>query len=157
MSKSSTARLTASRKSPRPDAAPALVPPGFEALAYVFQCGYGHYPWDDWKKAALAAGVSEDLAGVGRLTMREAFQHDWSEGLKGQCGWSDQGQGMIKLALRSPRKARRQWNILLRTDGLRGDYPPSPKLRRPGRARSIEWVWGYLRSDARRLLAMLNP
>jgi hypothetical protein len=49
---------------------------------------------------------------------------------------------MLELALRSPAKARRRWNILLRTDGLRGDYRP----------RSTEWTWGYLRPDAQRLL-----
>ena len=66
--------------------------------------------------------------------------------LKTQCGWSDQGQDMIKLALHFPKTARRRWEILLRTDGLRGDYRP----------RSIEWIWGYLRSDAQRLRLTLS-
>lgn len=122
----------------------------------VLQCGYGHYPWDDWERAALAAGVPEDLAGLGRLTMREAFQHDWDTRLKSLCGWSDQGQSMIELVLRSPGKARRQWDILMRTDGLRGDYPPWPRLRRAGRPRSTDWTWGYLKADARRLAGTLS-
>jgi len=90
--------------------------------------------------------VSQNLAGLGRLAMREAFQHDWPECLKSFCGWKDQGQAMTRLALRSPRKARSQWNILLRTDGLRGDYRP----------RSTEWQWGYLRADACRLITALT-
>ena len=31
--------------------------------------------WDDWERDALAAGVPKDLAGLGRLTVREAYQH----------------------------------------------------------------------------------
>ena len=33
------------------------VPLGLQGLEYVLQCGYGHYPWDDWERSALAAGV----------------------------------------------------------------------------------------------------
>jgi hypothetical protein len=83
--------------------------------------------------------------------MREAFQHGWDEPLLAVCGWGDQGreQGreMIQLALRSPKTARRQWDILMRSDGLRGDCPP----------RSTEWTMGYLRNDARRLRSTLFP
>lgn len=117
MSKSSRTGLTGSRNS-----APRLILPGFEDLAYVFQCSYGHYPWDDWERAALAAGVPKDLAGLGRLTMREAFQHGWDARLKSLCGWRDRGRRMIKLALRSPETARKRWNRLLDTDGYRGEY-----------------------------------
>ena len=88
----------------------------------VLDCTYGHYPWDDWEKDALAAGVPEKLAGLGRLTVREAVQHDWDDHLKSLCGWYDQGRRMIKLALRSPEKARKRWERLLDTDGGRGYY-----------------------------------
>lgn len=126
MSKLSRTSLTGSRKTRRPDAerAPEPIPvlPGLQGLEYVLQCTYGHYPWDDWQKAALAAGVPQDLAGLGRLTMREAFQHDWDARLKSLCGWHDRGRRMIKLALRSPETARKRWNRLLDTDGYRGEY-----------------------------------
>lgn len=113
--------LTSPRKtSQAPE--PVPVPPGFEDLAYVFNCTYGHYPWDDWEKVALAAGVPQDLAGLGRLTMREAFQHGWDARLRSLCGWRDQGKRMLALALRSPEKARKRWQRLLDTDGLRGEY-----------------------------------
>ena len=31
----------------------------------VLDCIYGHYPWDDWERDALAAGVPEELGGPG--------------------------------------------------------------------------------------------
>jgi len=112
----------------------------------VLPCTFGHYPWDDWQKDALAAGVPKDLAGLGRLVVREAYQHDWSDELKSLCGWYDQGKRMIKFALHSPKEARRRWQRLLDTDGLRGDYHPH----------TGEWTWGYLKPDAQRLCATLN-
>src|SRR5271157_2398815 len=125
MSKSSTAGLTGSRKTRRPEAvppAPIPVLPGLQGLEYVLECTYGHYPWDDWERVALTAGVDKDLAGLGRLTMREAFQHLWDARLQSLCGWRDQGKRMLALALRSPEKARRRWQRLLDTDGYRGEY-----------------------------------
>ena len=61
-------------------------------------------------------------------------------------GWGDDGQALLVFALRAPQTARRQWDILMRTDGLRGDYP-SP---------IAHWTWGFLRADARRLHSTLN-
>ena len=63
--------------------------------------------------------------------------------MKPVCGWSDDGQALLAFALRDPKAARRQWDILFRTDGLRGDYRNS---------RSTEWIYGFLRADAQRLL-----
>jgi len=118
MSKSGRTSLTGSRKS-----GPARpVRPSFGDSAYVFNCSYGHYPWDDWEQAALKAGLSKDLAGLGRLVMREAFQHGWEARLKSLCGWGDQSRRMIKLALRFPEKARRRWQRLLDTDDCRGEH-----------------------------------
>jgi len=88
----------------------------------IIGCEYGHYPWDYWKKEALAAGVPEDLAGLGRLTMREAWKHNWEPNLQSLCGWADNGKRMIRLALRSPETARKRWDHLLETDGDRGFY-----------------------------------
>jgi hypothetical protein len=106
---------------------------------------YGHYPWDEWHDYALARGLAPDLAGLGRLLIREAFNHDWPDWLKPACGWRDDGQALLAFALRSPKEARRQWQLLFRTDGLRGDYP----------GRGIEWVYGFLKPDAQRLLESL--
>lgn len=90
----------------------------------VIGCEYLHYPWDDWEAWALAHGLDRDLAALARLTMREAYQHQWSDRLKSLCGWQDDGGRMLCLALRSPAKARQRWNRLLETDGLRGEYDP---------------------------------
>jgi hypothetical protein len=90
--------------------------------AGVVQCTFGHYPWDDWERDALAAGVPRDLAGLGRLTVREAFNHSWDDRLKSLCGWYDRGRRMIRLALRSPATAEKRWQRLLDTDGYRGEY-----------------------------------
>jgi hypothetical protein len=148
MSKTSSSSLTPSPKT--------LPPPPRLDLDAVLDCTYGHYPWDDWERYALACGLDDELAGLARLLIREAFQHDWPDWLKPVCGWSDDlpaprlrqagGQALLNFALGSPRAARRQWDILFRTDGLRGDY----------RSRSTEWVCGYLRADAQRLLVALS-
>jgi len=87
-------------------------------------CPPGHYPWDYWEKRALAAGVSQELAGLGRLVMREAHQHAWDERLQALCGWNDCGGRMIKLAKRTPATAQKRWQKLLDTDGYRGSYDP---------------------------------
>ena len=58
----------------------------------VLGCTFGHYPWDDWERAALAAGVPKELAGLGRLTMREAYQHGWRDRLKSLLRLERRGQ-----------------------------------------------------------------
>lgn len=88
----------------------------------VLGCEYGHYPWDDWERRAVAHGLDRDLAALGRLTIREAYQHQWDDHLKSLCGWRDDGRRMLRFALRSPEKAKRRWNRLLETDGYRGEY-----------------------------------
>jgi hypothetical protein len=112
----------------------------------VLGCPFGNYPWDEWERRALAAGVAKELAQLGRAVMREAYNHGWTENLKTLCGWNDDGALMLAGALRAPARISRQWKILMRTDGLRGDYP----------ARSTSWTWGWLRRDAERLLSTLN-
>jgi hypothetical protein len=88
----------------------------------VLGCEYGHYPWDEWERWAIARGLDRELAALGRLTVREAYQHGWDDRLKSLCGWYDQGKRMIKLALRSPGTAEKRWQRLLDTDGYRGEY-----------------------------------
>lgn len=88
----------------------------------VLGCGYGDYPWDDWKAWAASQGVPEALADLGRAVIREAYQHGWSNRLKSLCGWNDNGKRMLRLALRSPETARKRWDRLLATDGYRGEW-----------------------------------
>lgn len=140
MSKLSSSRLTvpAKKLSPRQ---PQL-DPGFDVCARTF----GHYPWDEWERWALAQGLDAGLAGQGRLLIREAYNHGWEPWLQSLCGWSDGGQALLVLALREPKRAHWCWSRLMDTDGLRGDYHPKTR----------EWTWGYLRLDVRRVLSTLQ-
>ena len=123
-------------------AAPPKLNPGFDVCA----CSFGHYPWDDWERFALARGLDADLAGQARLLIREAYNHAWEGWLQSLCGWSDDGQALLAFALRAPERARWCWERLMDTDGLRGDYHPKTQ----------EWTWGYLRLDVRRVLSTLH-
>ena len=116
--KTSTSNLTASRK---PQGAAAVPRPRLDE-SRVLGCAYGNYPWDEWERFALAQGLERELAALGRLTVREAYQHQWDDRLKSLCGWRDDGQRMLRFALRSPAKARDRWNRLLDTDGYRGEW-----------------------------------
>jgi hypothetical protein len=122
-------------------ASPPRLDLDFDACARAF----GHYPWDDWYVYAVARGLHARVAAQGRWVIREAYQHDWPDNLKAACGWRDDGAAMLALALADPPAALRQWDLLLRTDGLRGDYPQ----------RNGAWTYGVLQPDAQRLLGTL--
>ena len=138
--KSSTPGLTPS--GPNGASPPPKLNLGFDVCA----CTFGHYPWDDWERCALSRGLDAELAGLGRLLIREAFNHGWPAWLQNLCGWRDDGQALLALALRAPDRARWCWSRLLETDGLRGDVHPQ----------TGEWTWGYLRLDMRRVLSALH-
>ena len=82
----------------------------------------GRYAWDLWKERAATAEVEKELVQLGRDLMREAVQHDWSQQLKAECGWEDDGEKMLQLALQEPYRARNRWRFLLDTDGNRGRW-----------------------------------
>jgi hypothetical protein len=131
MSKHSTSGLTPSAKpTPGEDGAgtvtarTAAVPRPRLDEGRVLGCEYGHYPWDEWERWAIARGLDRELAALGRLTVREAYQHQWDDRLKSLCGWRDDGRRMVKLALHLPSLARKRWQRLLDTDGYRGEYDP---------------------------------
>lgn len=109
-------------------------------------CSRGHYPWDDWERFARARGLDVEIAGLGRLLIREAYNHGWEGWLQNLCGWGGEGQALLAFALRAPEKARWCFSRLMETDGLRGDAHPETK----------EWTWGYLRPDMRRVLSRLH-
>lgn len=77
----------------------------------------GEYAWDRWEQWAKEDGVREELTGLGRSVIREAYQHNWPEKLKAECGWSDDGEAMIRLAKDQPDRARIRWAYLLESDG----------------------------------------
>jgi hypothetical protein len=134
----------------------AALPPKLNLHFDVCACSFGHYPWDDWERFARARGLDAETAGLGRLLVREAYNHGWEAWLQNLCGWSDDlpaprlrqagGQALLAFALRSPEKARWCFSRLMETDGLRGDVHP----------KTGEWTWGYLRLDTRRVLSTLH-
>lgn len=77
----------------------------------------GDYAWDHWQQWAQADGVPLELAQLGRSIIREAYQHDWPDELKAECGWQDDGTAMIELARQQPDRARIRWQYLLESDG----------------------------------------
>jgi hypothetical protein len=79
-------------------------------------------PWDEFRTRALAAGVAEDLAALGRELMRESIVRGWSEEAQIECGLLDEGEAMIDFAVGDPLGAERAWSRLLETDG-RGEFP----------------------------------
>lgn len=92
--------------------------------APVFTGTAGDYPWDRFAAAAEEAGLSPTLASLGRSLFREAFQHDWPDELKVECGWLDGGQLMIYQALAFPDECEQRWRSLLEHDG--DDYVVEP-------------------------------
>lgn len=90
--------------------------------AACFNGVIGDYPWDRWEVAALEAGVSKPLASLGRSVFREAFQHDWANELKVECGWLDGGAEMILYAIAVPGEIEERWRELIESDGVPNDY-----------------------------------
>lgn len=87
-------------------------------------CPPGSCPWDLWEHRALEARLTEKLATLGRALMREAYQHNWRPQLQTECGWVDEGEAMLELALSDPKQASDRWEHLLNTDGEIGFYNP---------------------------------
>ena len=81
----------------------------------------GNFPWDRWQAWAIEDGVPKDLIPLGRDLIREAHQHKWPMELQVECGWHDDGQQMIQLAILGGDYARQRWQHLLATDGLRNE------------------------------------
>ena len=109
-----------SRLTTSPENAAAPPPTLNPDLDAVCACSFGGYPWDDWERHALASGLDADLAGLGRLLIREAFNHSWESWLQHRCGWGDDGRALLALALRAPKAARLLNLIQLKTRSGRG-------------------------------------
>ena len=84
-----------------PSAPNAAAPPPPQLNLHFDVCAgtFGHYPWDDWERWALARGLDAELAGQGRLLIREAFNHGWEAWLQNFCGWSDDGQALLAFTV----------------------------------------------------------
>ena len=73
------------------------------------------FEWDDWEQVALERGLDKDLVSLGRAAMREAVQHAWSPQLTRLCG----EETLDSLFAEAPGLAKRLYELLLETDGLR--------------------------------------
>lgn len=113
----------------------------------------GAYPWDLWQREALDAGLAPELAALGRSVMREAYQHDWCDRLKYECGINNPhtAAGMILCAKDQPFLTETRWQWLLATDGLRFD----PWERAEWSEDDLEWNQMLKRWQAER--AAENP
>jgi hypothetical protein len=72
--------------------------------------------WDRWFERALEAGVDEELASLGCAVIRAARELGWDEDLRGECGWCDEGEAMLDLAVYDPERAEAHWRALLDGD-----------------------------------------
>lgn len=73
--------------------------------------------WDIFLVYAMAYGVPNDLACLGRECIRKAHMHDWKSELQAQYHLAEAGGSMIQFALQEPARAREIWSGLIRTEG----------------------------------------
>ena len=93
------------------------------------------FEWDFWKSHALDLGVAEDLAELGKSIMRDAYLERWPEESLGECGWWDDGFGMLAQAQKNPQETRERWTAMLRRYGRRRAAIPMPARFRALQAR----------------------
>jgi hypothetical protein len=80
--------------------------------------------WQNWYARAIAAGVHEDVAAVGRAVIWRIYddhgENQWHETVLRLAGFDDAGLDMIRLALARPQTAVHIWWRIFETRGLRG-------------------------------------
>jgi hypothetical protein len=69
--------------------------------------------WERWFERAVEEGVDEDLASLGRSVIRECSAQRWDAERRAECGWLDDGEAMLELALVEPEQAEERWRLLL--------------------------------------------
>ena len=85
---------------------------------------FGHGPWADAEREAIAAGVGEYEARLLRKLMWSFYRGRWPLKFTGGCGFGPEGVApLIAAALADPQRMRARWEVLLRTGGLR--WPPA--------------------------------
>jgi hypothetical protein len=85
--------------------------------------------WGNWYARSLAAGVERSLARLGMWAYRMSKERAWREDLVKECGWSDRGKAMLRLALKTPDRAFERWSYLLDTIGETKPYAGDSKKR----------------------------
>ena len=74
-------------------------------------------PWDLWHTWALADGVPEELAALGRSVIQHADPHSFLREACCEFGWRDSGASMIRFAMEEPEVACESWLELLTRNG----------------------------------------
>jgi hypothetical protein len=69
--------------------------------------------WERWFERALEEGVEESLARLGRALIRGSVARGWDEDRCAECGWLDEGEAMLELALLEADRAETRWRSLL--------------------------------------------
>jgi hypothetical protein len=69
--------------------------------------------WERWFERAIEQGLDEDLASLGRSLICEAHMQRWDPERRAECGWFDDGEEMLELALLDPEHAQARWRALL--------------------------------------------
>jgi len=72
--------------------------------------------WERWFERALEEGVEQSLARLGRAVIRASAARAWDEELHAECGWLDDGEAMLELALLEGERAEARWRFLLEGD-----------------------------------------
>ena len=92
------------------------------------------FEWDAWKTRARALGITEELAELGKKVMRDAYMQRWPEAVLSDCGWNDDGFGMLALARAKPAEARRDWELLYARHHRRPACPVEASQHRSNKA-----------------------
>lgn len=69
--------------------------------------------WERWFERAVEEGVDEELAMLGRAVIRSARSARVEADHRAECGWSDEGDAMLELALEDADGADEHWRRLL--------------------------------------------
>jgi hypothetical protein len=69
--------------------------------------------WERWFERAVEEGLEEDLASLGRSLIRVCREQRWDAERRAECGWFDDGEAMLELALVEPEQAEARWRLLL--------------------------------------------
>jgi len=94
---------------------------GFKAVTVRMHLGYCDfkYDWNIWLACALAHGLKEEVAILGRDCYREAYGIPGMTICKKNVDGKDNGQAMLQFALKNPKAAKKRWRFLMETDGER--------------------------------------
>jgi hypothetical protein len=69
--------------------------------------------WDRWCVRAREEGVEPELARLGRAVIWASRSPSVDDERRAECGWLDDGEDMLELALDDPEAAAEGWRAVL--------------------------------------------